>query len=501
MATNVSYLWDFGDGTSSGAARRVLPKTRGPSGTFNVSNEQNPIHIYEMPGVYEVTLTVTDSSGNVYTGTLTITVYDYSYGDENGPPSPLPSLTNTCYRLPVRPGDGFGPSEYKDSDNPGRDWIWPPSEKGTAIGHTEDQQEVALVLDAKTQKIYKINDETVWEDRVGKGYSEGKRIISECHQKAYVANAGEHIAIEHNETHSYFKPFKKENKGAAGFGENGLPLQFQVDMQMHKNGEQVYEKKTTDIPVDGDIVFQEKLEARELQLRVKMYNAPWLLTGIQNEFETIDKASRPSLRQMTETEYQSSLSSLPLFHISRNFFPLRNRATGENATGTIANLVTGPDERELSGVNFSAGNGISDTLPENLAGDFTLMGWFNNMPTIPVGIWNIGTFAVSIEAGYILEIDDGINPVINVALSYNGLKWAHITIVRSGLEIKVYENKILLGVFNLNTIEDYGVSCSCISIAQGSGFDVIVLPRSLDSEIGYYYDNVLRGGGEVLPDF
>jgi len=481
MATIVSYEWSFGDGTGS--------------------NEKNPIHIYEMAGEYVVVASITDSNGTVGIGKTTIYVYDYDYGDENGPDQPLPSLTNRCYRLPVRPGDGYGPSEYKDSDNPGEDWIWPPSEKGTAIGYTNEKQEIALVLDAKTQKIYQINDETIWEDRVGRGYTEGKRIISECHQKSYVAQNGENVSIIHNETHSFFKPFKKTNRGAEGFDENGLPLDFQVDMQMHKNGEQVYEKKTTNVPVDGDIVFPEKLEARELQLRVKMYRAPWLLTELKNEFETVDKAAWPNLRQMTETDYQLALSSLPLFHISRNFYPLRNRATGVNAAGTIANLVTGPDEREFSGVNFAAGNGVSDTLVADLDGDFTIMGWFNNMPTLTAGLWNVGVLDIDIVAGYVLEIDDGVNPVMQVNLGFSGTSWAHIAIIREGLTLRVYENKILLESFDLNSIENYGTACQCISTAQGSAFDMVILPRKLDTEIEYYYDNVIRGGDEVLPDF
>ncbi|MCP3682078.1 MAG: hypothetical protein GY861_05245, partial [bacterium] len=240
-------------------------------------NEQNPIHTYEMAGEWPVVVLAKDSDGNSFIGRTTIYTYDYDYGDEDGPDNPLPSLTDKCYRTPVRPGDGFGPSEYTDSLNPGEDWIWPSTEKGTAVGRTPEQREIALVLNAKTQELYRINDETVWRDRVGGSYRDGNIILSECHQKSYAAEAGEHVAIVHNETHSYFKPFKKNYKGATGFDENGLPAGFQVDMQMMKNGDQVYTKKTENVPPDGDIVFPEKLEARELQLRVVMYGAPWLL--------------------------------------------------------------------------------------------------------------------------------------------------------------------------------------------------------------------------------
>ncbi len=68
--------WDFGDGSSSG--------------------EQNPIHLYQSPGSYEVSLTVTDSSGNCFdTYSETVPVDDTSascYADftyENDPSNPL----------------------------------------------------------------------------------------------------------------------------------------------------------------------------------------------------------------------------------------------------------------------------------------------------------------------------------------------------------------------------------------------------------------------------
>jgi hypothetical protein len=123
------------------------------------------------------------------------------------------------------------------------------------------------------------------------------------------------------------------------------------------------------------------------------------------------------------------------------------------------------------------------------------------MPTLTVGLWDIGTLNIDIIAGYILQIDDGVNPVMQTTLGFNGTSWAHIAVVRDGLALRVYENKVLSDSFDLNSIENYGTACRCIATAEGSFFDSLVLPRSLSSEIGYYYDNVLRGGDEVLPDF
>jgi PKD repeat protein len=62
--TPYSYSWDFGDGTTS--------------------TEANPIHKYEKPGSYTVSLTVTDDRGNMATQTrtdyVTITQGGWSFG-------------------------------------------------------------------------------------------------------------------------------------------------------------------------------------------------------------------------------------------------------------------------------------------------------------------------------------------------------------------------------------------------------------------------------------
>ena len=153
----IRWFWDFGDGTTSTIA--------------------NPEHVYHyMPGTYTVRLTVWDEFGYSYTYVREnfIRIYDYDYDGEN----PNASITQKCYRLPVMLKHGFGPSEYQDSDNPGFDWIWPPAETGWVKVYDAQKNEVALVVDTKTQEIYWMNRQNTLYDRMAGGYSAQRRIIA-----------------------------------------------------------------------------------------------------------------------------------------------------------------------------------------------------------------------------------------------------------------------------------------------------------------------------------
>lgn len=308
MANIVSWFWEFGDGT--------------------VSNEQNPVHVYTMAGAYVVRLTVEDSLGRSNTSSQTVYVYDFEY-DESLPNA---SITNKCYRLPVRGNEGFGVSEFTDNLVPGEEWIWPPAMLQIGKAYDENNREIALVLDAKTQREYQINDRDVWRDR--KGTYEGTEIKSEIRQKAEHANEGEHIAIRHIEHHLYFASFDRPRfQNQAGYDSAGLPIGFHVDNVMFVN-EDPYNAKSVskNVPLDGDIVFLEKIEARNLQLSTVMYGAPFYLHGIVPYYETIDKQASPALRVMTENNQEYDLTAMPYFHVTRGYNPILNLATGEDAS-------------------------------------------------------------------------------------------------------------------------------------------------------------------------
>ena len=80
--TGLSYAWDFGDGNSS--------------------TDPNPIHLYSQSGNYTVTLTVTDTCGNLKTSSQTINVVNVGFDAQNAgfQLNPNPTTANLMLQMP-----------------------------------------------------------------------------------------------------------------------------------------------------------------------------------------------------------------------------------------------------------------------------------------------------------------------------------------------------------------------------------------------------------------
>lgn len=471
-----------------------------------VSSEREPEHTYTMPGIYYLSLKLIDEYGNEWYAykDKEVRVYDYDYS-ANGVNT---SRTYNCYRIPVEAKHGYGPSEYQDAmDYMG--WLWPGTGcASTCIARDEDGNEVALVKDAKTGVVGQINDPDVWTDRKKADYG-GSSYNAIVAQPARFSPEGEHVPIRHTEGHRYFKPYDREQANMPGYDSEGYPEGLKVSLGLIKDGSLAgFASSTEDVPKDGDLVYPDIVEARTLQEYTGIEGAPWLMIGTEGVFHTVDKAARPSLRKMTETTYRKHLSAMPLFHITRNrTTPLLNNATGAEATGVAGGRVDGPDGENESAIRFVAPDlGITDTSPEAVSGDFTLLIWLNSILAgdLPLRVWDIGAFHVDIVAGWQLQIDDGVTPVITHDLEgFAGMSWVCLVIVRDSLYYRVGENSQDFGNYAMVSVENYGTAIECCTLAPCSMFDAKVLPRSISvDEYLYYYNNVTEKNGiGVLQPF
>lgn len=99
----ITYLWDFGDGTTS--------------------VQENPTHTYVSPGVYDVTLSAFGSGGNVSTSTPNqVAVYDVP--------------TANFLAFPINLANGGDSMQFTDNSFDATQWLWDFGDPGSGVNNT-----------------------------------------------------------------------------------------------------------------------------------------------------------------------------------------------------------------------------------------------------------------------------------------------------------------------------------------------------------------------------
>ena len=313
MALVYSYLWDFGDGSSS--------------------TEPSPTHIYERPGIYSVTLviTTTDTDTNDVT-TETVSKSDYiavSYSPINA------RRTNKSFTLGLIGGEqGIGFSE-----NTG-EFPMPEARTGVIKVLDDNEQPHVVVLDFKNGTFYDITTRNgpkgsglveVFKDKVGiniNGYqtddTNGYDIPCEV---AFKEDKGEleKYFIEHLETNVYVRPDDEDNRDEIGFDDKGFLTGIQFEIEAYVDGEpDTYVAKAEDIGLKGNVVYDRKVEGHRVQTRFRSTKGAFSIVGRQIDYIAKDKPSKVEDRIMTEGDYQEVLVP-DVFWFSRGTNPFSNR--------------------------------------------------------------------------------------------------------------------------------------------------------------------------------
>ena len=142
--------------------------------------------------------------------------------------------------------------------------------------------------------------------------------------------------------------------------------------------------------------------------------------------------------------------------------------------------------------------------PEDLDGDFTLVGWYKEFQAsvLPVRLWNLGSgFIVDIvDNGGVHQLkvhdgDIGISPDITDNLTTDGTTWTCIIIRRSGTTISTFEGKTKLSDTTISVV-NYGATIRAINSSIEVA-DLRVISKALsDAAIEYYYDDVIENEGD-----
>ena len=186
--------------------------------------------------------------------------------------------------------------------------------------------------------------------------------------------------------------------------------------------------------------------------------------------------------------------------------PIMNRATGLDITGSYSSLVTGPDGKSNSALEFLVAQTLTTTLSQ-VALPTTLNFWIGNM--VAVGdLFNFVTptsnFIVRIvqPGDTFLRLTNGVWTQ-DTQLEWTGNGWVMISVSSDGVNLYVYENGTLRGIIPVPVfLTTYGGTVTIVGMASISMFDIRRIPRMVVSDaLQWYYDDIINndGGGGLLP--
>ena len=473
MAYYKNYLWIFGDGHSS--------------------TEKNPVHTYTMAGEYTVVRKRTYVNGIVETedvDTLIVYVYEWDLTGNHV------TYSDQCIRGITAPMQGVGMVEWG-----GEKWLWPEAYEGACNGHTEENETITLVLDTVSGKFYRIGVEEQWLDRLDNiGYTKGfgHEIESYIKLKENISNQGEQLDILHNESYVHFRPFNEEDRNLpANNPDNGFRDGFNVSAELFQDGQLGYSTKIEKVPLKADYIFPKKMQARRLQLLIRMATSSFRLISVGQRFVELEKKPGPKDNTRSETLWQREFATPDLWISRDSSAPITNRASGVVASGSYNSLVPGPDQYEKSALFFGNADGLSLVL--NTIGESTISFWINDLSATDITLFQFENGkSLKLEYfgdGYALVIETGLN-TIEIPLGWNGSEWTFIAVSFKSNEIRAYRDKNDFGVFKFD-MGNYGGATSMID-EMCSMFDIRRVPRAISHDaLNSYYDTIIEDRGDT----
>jgi PKD repeat protein len=461
MLKLVKWLWYFGDGS------------------FSV--EREPKHTYIAPGVYTVTLVVTDELGASYT--FVKNEYIYAFAFPMGLLGLVSGFTDFCFRHAVKASQGQGISPFTGK------WVWPMILSATAKGVSANNEALSLIVNADDMRIYQIGIAECWTDRDG-SYDEAE-IETTGLLPEITSRYGDHENVRHTETHISMRSWDElRYRGKTGYSKDGFRIAQQLSLDVFEGGEQVIpDASLQQVNRDGDYAFLKEIEGKRFQIKFKTTTSAFRITRIGVHAQEIDKRTPPQLNDIPQKRWQKEFNAPDLW-FSRNKPSFNtNLADGIEWTGTgIA--ATAPDSSDKA--MFSTG--MTGTLSYAID-DFTVSAWiFGDGVIIESQVSGGGTFKIDVTAG-VLTVSDGIDTTLVVLI--DPAKWVYVTVIRRGSDFEVYENGVLKSILALSAVRSYG---GATTIADGTVFDIRRIPRNVSAEaVYYYYETIIKNEGGFLP--
>lgn len=345
----VYWLWDFGDGFSSG--------------------ERNPRHTYRTVGFFTVRLTINIEGEESYWDPIqevyTAGAYKEVVAQISTSANSSVALQDQCLRLATEPSEGYGWSECN-----GASWV-NPIDNGCMQLFDEFRSPRSLVFD-EDGFIYEVDSvDTLSSDYIFPLDKNSAEISWEHHgdEETPFGGVGGGL-LQHDISHISIEPKYPELRGETGYTPEGLRNATTLDMEIYVEGEKVTpELITEDIPDDGDISFGGVSDDfKKIQMVTKGIGAELRITGIDHRFLAKDKCGTREERTGSEDAAQATLAGGRAVYCFNS--PI-NRVNNLQSDGASNVSVDGPDG--VAGSGFYPISQMTITRPEVTG--YTIMMW------------------------------------------------------------------------------------------------------------------------------
>jgi PKD repeat protein len=282
-----NYFWDLGDGSTS--------------------TDENPIHKYKKPGVYTVTLKITDDYGASSLITqekyITITNWDTDYDV---------SITNTSWNYGIDADQGIGYSK-----NSGY-FPMPEARVGLISIIDENNIPVILCLDHSDGKFYNISTRDTFNESIERQFKDkiaidgtGGYDITPSVTFREDRGTFEKYLIQHLNSRIYIRP-RKENlrdETVNHDADTGLLNDITFETTTYVDGVPDPVVSTAeDIGNKGDIIYDRLIQGHRIQTKFTASRGDFSVVGRQIDYKTKDIPETPDSRITTEGDYQNTVT-------------------------------------------------------------------------------------------------------------------------------------------------------------------------------------------------
>jgi len=270
--------------------------------------------------------------------------------------------TGQCYRLAILPMQGSGWSRFS-----GESMVWPAPNSRSALITLASGMQIQVILDERSGIWYQIG---TYSGPAGSGL--GESFVDKSNANIFcsftkIKHKGQRasVMLQHMESHVNIEPMTPGGSYLSGLVSS---------TQIFRDGEQTLTSDCANIPIDGDIAYDRRIEAKTLQHKYSFSRSKIRVLDTETVYVTRDTSGATPLakRQTSELACQHELSLASVW-ITRGPVPVLNRSNGIEFSGDSFTGETGPDSISESAMRFDeTGEGISGTVPDSMTGQWTL---------------------------------------------------------------------------------------------------------------------------------